>query len=93
MSPEQLLAIADEFCPAYKVRVRSFAMLAACAAVPGARIHGVPVCQSPQEGAMLLFDAISNLSPLTGHNAAFASIARDVYLRWAEDNPRIPAVT
>lgn len=84
MTPEQLLAIADEFCLLYKVHIRSFAALAACAAIPAARIHGVPVCQSPQEGASLLHDAIVNLSPLTSHNPAFADIVRDVYLRWSE---------
>lgn len=82
---EQLLAIADEFCPIYKVQIRSFAAIAACATIPGARLHGVPVCQSPQEGAFLLADAIRNLSPLTSHNPAFADVARDVYLRWANE--------
>lgn len=81
MTPEQLLAVADEFCPLYKSQVRSFAALAACAAIPDARIHGVRVCGSPREGAFLLADAITKLQPLTSHNDAFAVIARDVYLR------------
>lgn len=84
LSPEQLLAIADEFCPIYKVHVRSFAALAAAAAVPGARIHGVPVCGSVTEGSNSLYDAIVQLQPLTNHNSAFADVARDVYSRWAE---------
>lgn len=81
MTPEQLLAIADEFCPLYKAQVRSFAALAACAAIPDARIHGVRVCGSAREGALLLADAIATLKPLTTNNDAFAVIARDVYLR------------
>lgn len=84
LTPEQLLAIADEFCAARHVQVRSFAAIAACAAVPGARIHGAPVCGSAQEGAFLLADAITSLTPLTSHNATFALLARDVYLRWCE---------
>ncbi|MCP1388482.1 TetR family transcriptional regulator [Corynebacterium sp. TA-R-1] len=84
LSPEQLLAIADEFCAAYKVRIRSFPALAACAAVPGARIHGVPVCGSEREAGLSLYDAILHLKPLTSHNTDFAAIARDVYLRWAD---------
>ena len=79
---EQLLAIADEFCPIYKGQIRSFAAIAACAAIPGARLHGVPVCQSPQEGAFLLADAIRNLSPLTSHNHEFAATAQEIYFRW-----------
>lgn len=81
LTPEQVLAAADEFCAARGVHVRSFAALAACAAVPGARIHGVPVCGSPREGAFLLFDATVRLKPLTDHNQTFAAVLRDTYLR------------
>ena len=42
-SGEQLLAVADEYCAFHSCHVRSFAALAASAAVPGARLHGVPV--------------------------------------------------
>lgn len=84
LSAEQLLAVADEFCPAYKVQVRSFAALVACAAVPGARLHGVPVCGSAREAGGLLADAIRRLRPLSDANDAFADVAREVYLRWAE---------
>ncbi|UIZ92159.1 TetR family transcriptional regulator [Corynebacterium sp. CNCTC7651] len=84
LSAEQLLAIADEFCAATKARVRSFPALAACAAIPGARIHGVPACGSEREAGLLLYDAILNLKPLTSHNAEFGAAAREVYWRWVE---------
>ncbi|WP_066528262.1 TetR family transcriptional regulator [Corynebacterium bouchesdurhonense] len=84
LTPEQVLAVADEFCAARGVHVRSFGALAACAAVPGARIHGVPVCGSPREGAFLLFDATVRLKPLTDHNQTFAAVLRDTYLRWCD---------
>lgn len=85
LTPEQLLAIADEFCAARPADIRSFAAIAACAAIPGARIHGVPVCGSAQEGAFLLYDAILRLSPLTHLNETFAACARDIYLRWCDE--------
>lgn len=84
LAPEQVLVVADEFCAARGVHVRSFAALTACAAVPGARIHGVPVCGSPREGASLLFDATMRLEPLSEHNHTFAAVLRDTYLRWCE---------
>lgn len=83
-TPEQLLAVADEFCPIYKVRVRSFSALAACAAVPGARVHGVPVFDAVSPAAQALADAIERLEPLTGANPSFAGVAAGVYRRWAE---------
>lgn len=84
LTPEQVLAVADEFCAAHGARIRSFAALAACAAVPGARIHGAPVCGSPREGALLLFDATVRLQPLTERNHTFAAVLRDTYLRWCD---------
>lgn len=89
LTPEQLLAIADEFCATRPADVRSFAAIAACAAVPGSRIHGVPVCGSAQEGACLLYDAIGRLSPLTHLNDAFAACARDIYLRWCDEREEV----
>lgn len=85
LSPEQLLAIADEFCPAARVRVRSFGALVAAAAVPGARVHGVPVFDSPGAAADELARTIAALAPLTGANDAFAEVAARVYARWAEE--------
>lgn len=83
-TPEQLLAVADEFCPMYKVRVRSFSALAACAAVPGARVHGVPVFDAADPAARALADAVARMEPLTGANPSFAGVAAEVYRRWAE---------
>lgn len=87
-TPEQLLLLADEFSAHLSAptptQIRSFTALAACAAVPGARIHGVPVCGSDREAADELAQAIVTLRPLTAANAEFARLARDVYLRWAD---------
>lgn len=82
-SPEQLLAVADEFCPIYKVQIRSFASLAACAAVPGARIHGVAVFDSVEGAARGLREAVVKQKPLSGANEEFAEVAAEVYRRWA----------
>lgn len=83
-TPEQLLAVADEFCPIYKVQIRSFSSLTACAAVPGARVHGVPVFDAVDPAARALADAVARMEPLTGANAAFGDVAAEVYRRWAQ---------
>ena len=82
-SPEQLLAIADEYCAFHGCHVRSFAALAACAAVPGARLHGVAVFDSVDAAAAALSEAVVALEPLSDSNAGFAEVAGEVYRRWA----------
>lgn len=84
LTPEQLLAVADEFCPAFSVQVRSFSCLVACASVPGARVHGIPVFDSIEPASRALENAIVRLEPLTGANERFARFAADVYRQWAE---------
>ena len=83
-SGEQLLAVADEYCAFHGCHVRSFAALAASAAVPGARLHGVPVFDSVEAAAAALAETIRALEPLSGFNAGFADVAGEVYRRWAE---------
>ena len=83
-SPEQLLAIADEYCAFHGCQVRSFAALAASAAVPGARFHGVAVFDSVDAAAAALAETIRALQPLSGANTGFADVAAEVYRRWAE---------
>ena len=83
-SAEQLLAVADEYCAFHGCHVRSFAALAASAAVPGARLHGVPVFDSVEAAAAALAETIRALQPLSGSNAGFADVAAEVYRRWAE---------
>lgn len=80
---EQLLAIADEYCAFHGCQVRSFAALAACAAVPGSRFHGVPVFDSVGAAATALAETIRLLEPLSGSNPGFADVAAEVYRRWA----------
>lgn len=82
-SAEQLLAIADEYCSFHGCHVRSFGFLAACAAVPGAKVHGVPVFDSVSAAAAALSEAIVALEPLSAGNAGFAEVAGEVYHRWA----------
>ncbi|MCT1585611.1 TetR family transcriptional regulator [Corynebacterium sanguinis] len=86
LSPEQLLAIADEYCEVARVRVKSFPSLCAAAAVPGARVHGVPVFDSAPAAAAALAATVSKLQPLTGANAGFAEVVRRVYLDWVEQH-------
>ena len=83
-SAEQLLAVADEYCAFHGCQVRSFAALASAAAVPGARLHGVPVFDLVEAAAAALAETIRALEPLSGANAGFADVAAEVYRRWAE---------
>ena len=83
LSAEQLLAIADEYCSFHGCHLRSFGFLAACAAVPGSRLHGVPVFDSVSAAAAALSEAIVALEPLSDSNAGFAEVAGEVYRRWA----------
>lgn len=94
-SAEQLLAVADEYCAFHGCQVRSFAALAAAAAVPGSKLHGVPVFDSVPAAANELASTIRLLKPLcpgsanagpgTGRdpNPGFADVAAEVYRRWA----------
>lgn len=83
LSAEQLLAIADEYCSFHGCHIRSFGFLTAAAAVPGARLHGVPVFDSVSAAAAALSSAIVALEPLSDSNAGFAEVAGEVYRRWA----------
>lgn len=83
LTPEQLLAVADEYCAVHGCHVRSFAALTACAAVPGSRLHGVPVFDSVAAAAGEMAETIRALQPLSGSNAGFADVAAEVYRRWA----------
>lgn len=83
LSAEQLLAIADEYCSFHGCHIRSFGFLAACAAVPGAKVHGVPVFDSVSAAAAALSSAIVALEPLSDSNDGFAEVAAEVYRRWA----------
>lgn len=84
LTPEQLLAVADEYCTFHGCQVRSFASLVACAAVPGARLHGVPVFDSVAAAAAALAEAVVALSPLSDSNEGFADVVAEVYRRWAD---------
>ena len=83
-SPDQLLAIADEYCAFHGCHVRSFAALAACAAVPGARFHGVAVFDSGDAAAAALAETVVALSPLSDSNEGFAAVVAEVFRRWAD---------
>ena len=83
-SPEQLLAVADEYCAFHGCQVRSFAALAASAAVPGARFHGVAVFDSVDAAAAALSETVVALSPLSASNQGFADVVAEVFRRWAD---------
>lgn len=86
-SAEQLLAIADEYCAYTGARVRSFSALVACAAVPGARMHGVPVFDTVGRASEELAEAVRRMQPLSAGNSGFAEVAAEVYRRWAGLTP------
>lgn len=86
-SAEQLLAIADEYCDVHGCHVKSFGFLAACAAVPGSRFHGIPVFDSVDAAAEALSSSINALAPLSSNNEGFAAVAAEVYRRWVDSLP------
>lgn len=86
LTADQLLIIVDEFCTRHPVRVRSFAALAAAAAVPAARLRGVRVFDSVSDAKKALMQTIVRLSPLTGENELFARVAGSVYERYAHSD-------
>lgn len=89
LTPEQLLIIADECCTAWGTTVRSYSAVCAAAAIPGARIAGVPVFDSPTAAARALARGIERLAPLSADNDLFAHAAADIYLRWADTDASI----
>ncbi|SIS39263.1 transcriptional regulator, TetR family [Corynebacterium appendicis CIP 107643] len=84
LSAEQLLIIADECCTEWGTTVRSYSAICAAAAIPGARLEGLPVFDSPTAAAAALSRGIERLEPLADFNAPFASAAEEIYLRWTD---------
>lgn len=84
LTAEQLLIIADECCTKWGTTVRSYSSLCAAAALPGARLEGLPVFDSPTDAASALARGIERLEPLTDFNVEFATIAAEIYQRWCE---------
>lgn len=83
LTPEQLLLIADEFCGVHPAVLRDFGALAGAAAVPGARIDGIPVHAHPTAAGTALEEAVTRLEPLDRLNREFGSFCRVVYMRLA----------
>lgn len=84
LTPEQLLIIADECCTTWGATVRSYSAICAAAAIPGARLDGIPVFDSPTAAAAALARGIERLEPLTDFNVPFAHAAQEIYRRWCE---------
>ena len=84
LSPEQLLIIADECCTKWGTTLRSYSAICAAAAIPGARLEGLPVFDSPAAAGAALSRGIERLEPLADFNAPFAATAGEIYLRWCE---------
>lgn len=84
LTPEQLLIIADECCARWGTTVRSYSAICAAAAIPGAKLDGLAVFDSPAAAAAALARGIERLEPLTDFNAPFAAAAGEIYVRWCE---------
>lgn len=82
LSPEQLLTIADECCETWGTTVRSYSAICAAAAIPGARLEGLDVFDSPAAAAAALSRGIERLEPLVDFNEPFAAAAGAIYERW-----------
>lgn len=79
LTPEQLLLIADEFCATHRVQIRDFGALVAAAAVPGARIAGIPVHEGVAASGRALAEAVTRLEPLSDHNREFGEACGRLY--------------
>lgn len=84
MTPEQLLVVAREFCPRYRVSITDFAALAAASAAAHARIDGIEVHDGPQRAAAALEKVLRAVPALSGHNAEFGRLCKRIYLQSAE---------
>lgn len=82
LTPEQLLLIADEFCATHRVQIRNFSALVAAAAVPGARIDGIPVHADSNAAGEALARAVNRLEPLSDLNREFGAACRAIYHRF-----------
>ncbi|QGU03307.1 TetR family transcriptional regulator [Corynebacterium comes] len=82
LTPEQLLLIADEFCATHRVQIRDFGALVAAAAVPGARIDGIPVHATSHAAGEALARMVDRLEPLSDLNREFGAVCRAVYHRF-----------
>lgn len=74
LTGEDALIAAEEVCAATGARVRDLSALVAAAAVPGARIGGIPVHRDRAEARAALAEAVARLQPLTGANDALARV-------------------
>lgn len=83
LTPEQILLLADKFCEAHKVRIHDYSALVAAAAVPGARIDGIPIHAHPLAAGEALAQAVVRLEPLSELNREFGAVCRGVYHRFA----------
>ncbi|WP_295804892.1 cell filamentation protein Fic [uncultured Corynebacterium sp.] len=84
MSIEHLVLIAREFCRTYRVRIVSFAALAAAAGASTASVEGIPVHGTRQESAAALETVLRAFPALNAENEEFARFCAQVYLSVAE---------
>lgn len=84
MSVEHLVLIAREFCRLYRVRIVSFAALAAAAGASAASVEGIPVHGTRQESAAALENVLRAVPALNAKNEEFAHFCAQVYLSVAE---------
>lgn len=85
LTAEQLFIMAEEFCAHRGCSIRSYSALCAAAAIPGARIEGISVFDSPAAAAAALARGIERLEPLHQDNQAFAATAQDIYTAWTQN--------
>lgn len=84
MSVEHLVLIAREFCRVYRVRIVSFAALAAAAGASTATVEGIRVHGSHQDAARSLETVLRAVPALSGKNEEFAHFCAEVYRSVAE---------
>ena len=84
MNIEHLVLIARQFCHIYRVRIVSFAALAAAAGASTASVEGIPVHGTRQESAAALETVLRAVPALSTKNEEFARFCAQVYLSVAE---------
>ena len=79
-SLDELVTVADRVCARTGAVIIDYSALAAAAAVPGARINGVPVHSNPRAAAEAMAAVIETLAPLDTANKCLSVVAARVYL-------------
>ena len=84
MRAEQLLIVAQRFCEVHRVRISNYSALVAAAAAAHALIDGIRIHDNPRQEAASLYEILTKVEALRGHNKEFATICAKIHLAVAD---------